>query len=922
MSDPNTLHINGNPFSFNPGETILDVARQNDIDLPTLCHLKGAVPTGACRICVVEVEGARTLLPSCTTPAVNNMVVQTESPSVIGARKVIIQLLLSSGNHNCAIRGSDDQDWTQFQLSVQSYDGSDDLCPVWGDCRLQDLAYRYQVSGDSFPGTESRYPMETVNPFIVRDFSRCIQCGRCVQACNEIQVNNAIHFGYRGSTAKIVAAGDRPLKDSDCVFCGECVQVCPVGALVEKDVRYKVRPWENRKIRTTCGYCGVGCQLYLHVRDNRVVQVTGVEYVAPNYGSLCAKGRFGYDYINSPDRLTVPLIKDNGRLREATWDEALDLIAGQLNSIRAATGPDSIGILTSASISNEENYLASKFARAVLKTNNIDHFARLCHSPSVAGLTAAFGCGEMTNTIGDIEDSEVVLVTGSNTTETHPVLSRHIKRAVSLKNAKLLLVDPRRIKLVHFAHRWLRQQLGTDVAWINGMIHVIITEGLYDKEFVESRTDGFDGLKKTVEKYTPEYAETISGIPAKQLTEAARLYAAADAATIVCGLGITQQTSGTDSIKALANLAMLCGHIGIRGGGLNPLQGQNNAQGALDMGARPDVYSGYQAVTDETSRKKMAAAWGVPDLPVSDGMTVNRMISKAHSGDLKALYVIGENPLAVDPDPDPIRQSLKNLALLIVQDIFLTETAKLADVVLPSSCFAEKNGTFTNTERRVQRIRKAIDPPGQARDDWRIICDVSTRMGYSMSYDGPPAIMEEIRTVTPSYAGIAYDRIKEEGIHQPCLGEAHCGTPILHQESFVGGKGRFHPVEFVPPQTVTDAEYPLYLTVGRELYHFHTGTRTMKSAGLNERAPEFFAEIAPADAIEYDLQDGSVVEIASRWGKMKSRIKVSPKTAPGMVFIPSHVAPAATLKLTRDDLTSFPAIPESKVCAVKLTRAT
>jgi NADH dehydrogenase/NADH:ubiquinone oxidoreductase subunit G len=344
MSDPNTLHINGNPFSFNPGETILDVARQNDIDLPTLCHLKGAVPTGACRICVVEVEGARTLLPSCTTPAVNNMVVQTESPSVIGARKVIIQLLLSSGNHNCAIRGSDDQDWTQFQLSVQSYDGSDDLCPVWGDCRLQDLAYRYQVSGDSFPGTESRYPMETVNPFIVRDFSRCIQCGRCVQACNEIQVNNAIHFGYRGSTAKIVAAGDRPLKDSDCVFCGECVQVCPVGALVEKDVRYKVRPWENRKIRTTCGYCGVGCQLYLHVRDNRVVQVTGVEYVAPNYGSLCAKGRFGYDYINSPDRLTVPLIKDNGRLREATWDEALDLIAGQLNSIRAATGPDSIEI--------------------------------------------------------------------------------------------------------------------------------------------------------------------------------------------------------------------------------------------------------------------------------------------------------------------------------------------------------------------------------------------------------------------------------------------------------------------------------------------------------------------------------------------------------------------------------------------------
>jgi formate dehydrogenase alpha subunit len=870
----------------------------------------------------VEVEGARNLLPSCTTPAANNMVVQTESPSVIGARQLIIQLLLSSGNHNCAIRGSDDQDWTQFQLAVQKDDGNDDLCPVWGDCRLQDLAYRYQVSGEKFSRTETRYPMETVNPFIVRDFSRCIQCGRCVQACNEIQVNNAIHYGYRGSVAKIIAAGDRPLKDSDCVFCGECVQACPVGALVEKEVRYKVRPWENRKIRTTCSYCGVGCQLYLHVKDNSVVQVTGVEDVAPNYGSLCAKGRFGYDYINSPDRLTVPLIKDNGRFCEATWDEALGLVASKLNAIGAANSPDSIGILTSASISNEENYLASKFARAVLKTNNIDHLARLCHSSSVAGLIATFGCGEMTNTIGDIEDSEVLLVTGSNTTETHPVLSRHIKRAVSLKEAKLLLVDPRRIKLAHFAHRWLRQNLGTDVAWINGMMHVIITEGLYDKEFVENRTDGFDGLKKTVEKYTPEYVETISGIPAKDLTEAARLYATANAATIICGLGITQQTSGMDNIKALANLAMLCGHIGIRGGGVNPLQGQNNAQGALDMGAMPDVYSSYQAVADEASRKKMADAWGVPGLPVSDGMTVNQMISKAHTGDLKALYVIGENPLALDSDLSQTQQNLKNLELLIVQNIFLTETAKLADVVLPSSCFAEKDGTFTNTERRVQRFRKAIDPPGQARDDWRIICDISTRMGYSMSYDSPLAIMEEIRTLTPSYAGITYDRIMDEGIHQPCFHEAHPGTPILHKESFVGDKGRFHKVEFQPAQKVTDAEYPLYLTIGRELYHFHTGTMTMKSAGLNERAPEFFVEIAPADANEYDLQDGSLVEIASRWGKMKSRIKVSPKTATGMVFIPSHYAPAATIKLTQDDLSPFPAIPESKVCAVKLTRAT
>ncbi len=377
MSTQNLIVINGNEFSFEPGETILEVARKNDIDIPTLCHLKGTTPTGSCRVCVVEVEGARSLVASCAIPVSNNMVVHTESPPIIQARKVIIQLLLSSGNHNCAIRGSDGQDWTQFQLKVQKDDDSSELCPVWGDCRLQDLAYRYQVSGEKFLATETETPMETVNPFILRDFSRCINCGRCVQACNEIQVNNAINFGYRGSSTKIIAAGDRPLKDSDCVFCGECVQVCPVGALVEKDVRYQVRPWETEQIRTTCSYCGVGCQLYLHVKDNQVVKITGVEDVPPNYGNLCVKGRFGFHFISSTERLTTPLIKENGSFRDATWEEALDLVANRLNKIKDEHGPDSIGVLTSARITNEENYIANKFVRGVLKTNNIDHCARL-----------------------------------------------------------------------------------------------------------------------------------------------------------------------------------------------------------------------------------------------------------------------------------------------------------------------------------------------------------------------------------------------------------------------------------------------------------------------------------------------------------------------------------------------------------------
>ncbi|MDJ0785037.1 MAG: 2Fe-2S iron-sulfur cluster-binding protein [Desulfosarcinaceae bacterium] len=377
MSDAQTLTINGHQLEFEAGETLLEVARRNSIDIPTLCHLKGATPTGACRICVVEVAGARSLLAACATPATAGMEVQTESPKVVESRKLILQLMLSSGNHNCAVRGSDDSDWTRFQLQVHGDDGSDELCPVWGDCRLQDLAYRYQVSGEGFTGTETRYPMETVNPFIVRDFSRCIQCGRCVQACNDIQVNNAISFGYRGPASKIIAAGDRPLKDSDCVFCGECVQACPVGALVEKDVRYDIRQWNTKKVRTTCSYCGVGCQMDLHIQDNQIVKVSGTDDAVPNDGSLCVKGRFGFNFVASGERLQAPLIKENGSFRAASWDEALDLVASRLKTLRDTHGSDCLGVLTSARVSNEENYIANKFTRAVLNTNNIDHCARL-----------------------------------------------------------------------------------------------------------------------------------------------------------------------------------------------------------------------------------------------------------------------------------------------------------------------------------------------------------------------------------------------------------------------------------------------------------------------------------------------------------------------------------------------------------------
>ncbi len=525
----------------------------------------------------------------------------------------------------------------------------------------------------------------------------------------------------------------------------------------------------------------------------------------------------------------------------------------------------------------------------------------------------------MTNTIGDLEEADVILVTGSNTTENHPVISSYIKRAVKFKGAKLIVVDPRRIKISTFAHHWLRQNLGTDVAWINGLMHVIIKEDLQDKTFIENRTQGFEALKSMVEKFTPEYVEDITGIPAQSLVEAARVYATAKNASIVYCMGITQHISGTDNVKSLANLAMLTGNLGNAGGGVNPLRGQNNVQGACDMGGLPNVFSGYQPVTSEDAVKKMESAWGVTGLPTKVGLKVTEMIPKALKGELKALYIIGENPLVSDADLAHVVKGIDNLDFLVVQDIFLTETAQAADVVFPSSCFAEKDGTFSNTERRVQRIRKAVNPPGEAMDDWWITAQIAARMGFDMNYENAEAIMAEIARVTPSYGGITYDRISYEGIHWPCPTTDHPGTPILHKEQFPIGRGNFHAIDFIPPAEATDEDYPLFLTTGRVLYHYHTGTMTRKSEGLNERVPENFVEISHKDAKKYGLQDGSPVEISSRRGKISALAKVSTTAVTGTVFIPFHFAESAANQLTNAALDPVSGIPEYKVCAVKLT---
>jgi formate dehydrogenase major subunit/formate dehydrogenase alpha subunit len=537
----------------------------------------------------------------------------------------------------------------------------------------------------------------------------------------------------------------------------------------------------------------------------------------------------------------------------------------------------------------------------------------------VAGLAAAFGSGAMTNTIACVEKADVILITGSNTTENHPVISAGVKRAVESGRTKLIVVDPRFIKIASFADIYLRQNLGSDVAWLNGMMHVIIKEERYDKTFVDERTEGFEELKAAVEKYTPAHVEEISGIPAERLVAAARMYADANVASILYCMGITQHTSGTDNVKSLANLAMLCGNLGMPGGGVNPLRGQNNVQGACDMGGLPNVYTAYQAVNSEEVARKMEGAWGVEGVSLELGMKATDMIPAAHDGRLKALYVLGENPLVSDADLNHAEKSLANLELMVVQDIFLTETAEKADVVLPGRCFAEKEGTFSNTERRVQRVRKAVEAPGEAWDDWKIIGEIATRMGYPMAYDNAEAIFEEIRQVTPSYAGITYERIEVEGLHWPCLNEEHPGTPVLHSAQFTRGKGMFHAIDWQPPAETADDEYPLYLTTGRVLYQYHTGSMTMRSEGLMDRAPESFVEISPRDAAALGIEDGGRVNIASRRGTINALVKVSNQAVDGTVFIPFHYAQAAANKLTNAALDPVSGIPEFKVCAVKVS---
>ncbi len=674
-------------------------------------------------------------------------------------------------------------------------------------------------------------------------------------------------------------------------------------------------------VLTTCIYCGCGCGLYL-LSDGR--KLTGA-YPSRNHpvsrGALCVKGWNCYEFSNSLERLTAPLIKKNGKFVPSSWDEALNLIAEKFKNCKDKFGPEALAFLSSAKTTNEENYLMMKLARAVFKTNNVDHCARLCHASTVVGLAATFGSGAMTNSINEFEDAEVILITGSDTTAQHPLIGSRIVNAVTDRGARLIVIDPREIELVKYAVIHARQRNGTDVAWVNGLINIIISEGLHDKKFIEERTEGFEALKDLVKEYTPEYVEKITSIPKAKLIEIARIYAKARKAMIVYSMGITQHTTGVDNVKSLANLAMVTGHLGFASCGVNPLRGQNNVQGSCDTGALPNLFSGYQAVTDENLRKKFESAWDVQGLPAKPGLTVTEVMTAAGKGIVKGLYIMGENPVISDPDSNHVRDCLSKAEFLVVQDIFLTDTAEYADVVLPSASFAEKDGTFTNTERRVERIRKVIEPPGSAKADWQILCEVARKMGYKkMNYNHPGEVMDEIASLTPIYAGISYSRLDPYGIQWPCPAKDHPGTPILHKEKFTKGKGTFMPRPYLPPAEPTDSEYSFVLSTGRVYWHWHTRTMTNRTSTLERESPEAYVEINLEDAKELGIKDNQLVKVSSRRGTISLKARIGSKVVKKSLFIPFHFREAAANLLTIAAVDPAAKIPEYKVCAAKLEK--
>ena len=886
-----TVKINGIEYTAKEGTTILDVARENGIDIPTLCYMEGVSDIGSCRLCMVEAEGYERMLPACRTKVKDGMVLTTESDLLTEYRKDMLKLILSNHNQDCM------------------------SCPANGTCELQNMCNRYDIRHAEHKGNrahiEEDQPLLNANPYISYDPSKCIHCLRCISVCHNIACNGALKNSRTGTFHLVDAPFGEDYKERGCETCGNCASVCPTGALTLKREE-KYREWEVKKVLTTCPHCATGCQYYLVVKDNEIVNVEPANGPS-NHHRLCVKGRSGsFDFVGAKDRLTKPLIKDRstGEFREVSWDEAIEYTAKRFLEIKEKYGSESLAGFACSRSANEDIYMVQKMVRTCFGSNNTDNCARVCHSATVAGLAKTLGSGAMTNPIHDItHDVDCILLVGSNPEEAHPVVGMQIRKAVKY-GTRLIVVDPREIGLAKHADIHLKIRPGTNVAFANGMMHVMIKEDLIDHDYINENAENFEELKEIVKKYTPEKVGEICHIDPDRLIEAARMYATAKKAPIIYCLGVTEHSTGTEGVMCMSDMAVLCGKIGKSGCGVNPLRGQNNVQGACDMGAMPTDYPGYQKVDNDEVREKFEKAWGVKLNP-KPGLKATEVFPAAIEGKIKGLYICGEDPIVSDPDTHHIIKALESLDFFVIQELFMTKTAQYADVILPGVSYAEKEGTFTNTERRVQRIRKAVEPKGQARLDTDILTDLMNAMGYPQEKLTSAQIMDEVASVTPSFHGISHARLDAgESLQWPCREKDQPGTPIMHVGHPARGKALLYAVDYKPSQELPDDEYPFVLMTGRILYHYNAAAMTSRAPGLMDIAGEGFIEVSVADAERLNIENGEKIKVISRRGEITASAHVGRKVSEGETWMPFHFPDSPVNVITNAALDEFARIPE------------
>ena len=902
-----TFNLNGKDIEAYGDETILQAAKRNDIEIPYLCYKEGYRPDGNCRVCMVEIEGERVLAPSCCRVPTEDMKVNSENERAIHSQKMVLELLLS--------------DMPQQGKS-----------PYTLNSELDYWANKFEIYDPRFHQREQP-KSDLSHPAISVNLDACIQCTRCIRACREEQVNDVIGMAFRGSHAKIVFDMDEDMGESTCVACGECVQACPTGALMPARNVGLIEP--DKQVESVCPYCGVGCQLTYNVKNNHILSVDGRDGPA-NKSRLCVKGRYGFDYVHHADRLTKPFIRREDVektsalidplemhkfFREVTWEEALDFAAKGLKEIRDNKGPQALAGFGCAKGSNEEAYLVQKLVRTGFGTNNVDHCTRLCHASSVVALLETIGSAAVSNQVADGVGAEVMIVIGARPNDNHPVAATFMKNATD-RGSKLVLIEPYGSEMYLHAEHLLQLKPGTDVLLLNAMMHTIIEEGLQNDAFIKDHTDGFEALKKVVKDYSPEKVAPICCIPPETIKTVARLYAKAETAIIFWGMGISQHIHGTDNARCLISLALMTGQIGRPSTGLHPLRGQNNVQGTSDVGVIPMVYPDYQPVSDPNVRAKFEKLWG-KELDPNIGKTVVEIMHAIHDGDLNGLYIMGENPAMSDPNLHHAREALSMLDHLVVQDIFFTETCSYADVILPASAFPEKTGTFTNTDRRVQMGRQAIDPPGDARQDLWIIQELANRIGLDWHYEGPQDVFEEIRKAVPSMAGMTWERLEQEdSLTYPLENEGDAGEPVIFKDGIFptdDGRGRFVPAEHIEPAELPDKDYPFIFTTGRQLEHWHTGTMTRHSRVLDAIEPGPCIMINPEDLKDFNMKTGDILVIESRRGRIAATTRADEHMQKGVVMMPFTFSEAAANLISNDALDPFAKIPEFKFCAVKLT---